>query len=162
MPPRLAPVVDRDDRTVRLEQDHDFQCGFEHGSELRLRRSELRRLLFDLAPQFELGFLGDRDVAPDTDEAHELAIGAEARLRDRPQPAMFAVPTPVSALERKGLERSFAGDALGNDPLDVVGMDARTPVERACRFEVAIGSACEFGIGFVDEIAGAIEPRHPH
>ena len=45
---------------------------------------------------------------------------------------------------------------------DVVGMDALVPVERPRFLMVAIGAAGEIGIGLVDEIAGAVEPRHPH
>ena len=82
------------------------------------------RLLLDLPAKLELGLLGQRDVGADPDEADQLAVRPEARLRDGAQPAIFAVVAQVAPLEREG-RWSEASPAMlfGDDPLDVVGMD---------------------------------------
>ena len=113
----------RQHRAVGLEQDHHLERRLEHRAELRRRRRQRRGLLVDLAAKLELGLLGQGDVAADADEPDQLPVRAEPRLRDGAQPAIFAVMAQVAALEREALQRGFAGDALGDDPVDVVGMD---------------------------------------
>ena len=91
------------------------------------------------AAKLELRLLGERDVAADADEADQLPVRPEARLRHAAQPAIFAVVAPIASLEREALQRGFAGDALGDDPVDIVGMDPRAPVERPRLLEVQPG-----------------------
>ena len=74
----------------------------------------------------------------DPDEADQLPVRPEPRLRHAAQPAIFAVVPLVAALQREALQRRFAGDALGDDPVDVVGMDPLAPVERPRLLVVAI------------------------
>ena len=108
-----------------------FQDRFEDRAEAALRcaaSSAVRSSTWRL--QFELGLLGDGDVARDPDEADQFPVRPEARLRHAAQPAIFAVAAPIARLERERLQRRLAGDALGDDPVDVVGVDPRPPVER--------------------------------
>ena len=71
-----------------------------------------------LGAQFPFG-----DVVGDADEADMLAVRAPARLRDRAQPAPFAVAAAEARLEHEGLERGLAGDRFGLDARLIVGMD---------------------------------------
>ncbi len=158
--PQLAPAVDRDHRAVGLEQHHHLERRLEHRAEPRLAQGQLLRPLLDLAAKLDLGLLGERDVARHPDEADELAVGPEARLRHASQPAVLAVAAPEAALQGEGLEARLAGDALGEDALGVVGVDALPPVVEPR--ELAVAGAEIVHVGVVDEVAGAVEPRHPH
>ena len=98
--------------------------------QLLLRVEQLLRALVDLAAEVELGLLGQRDVARHADEPDQFAVGPEARLRHAAQPPPLAVVALVTRLERERLAARLPGDALGDDPLEVVGMDPLAPVER--------------------------------
>ncbi len=123
---------------------------------------QLVRSLVDLALQVELRLLGQRDVGRNPDEPDQLPVRPEARLRHAAQPAIFAVMPQIPPLKREALARSLPGDALGDDALDILRMDLRTPVEAPRRIRIAARPAGEIGISLVDEIAHAIEPGHPH
>ena len=68
----------------------------------------------------------------------------------------------VARLKRERLQRSFAGKALRDHTIHVVGMNFRAPVEQPSIFGIKTGPAGELRIGVIDEIAPAIEPRNPH
>ena len=115
-----------------------------------------------MAAKLELRFLGKRNVGADADEADEFLVRAEAWLRYRPQPAIFAIIAAVTTLQRESRAGSFARNAFRYDAVDVVWMDPIAPVERARGLQIAPGPAGELGIRFVDEVPDAIQPRDPH
>ena len=90
-PPRRLLAVQLDHRAVGLHQDENFEHRVEDGAEARFAERQLTRLILHHPAKPELGFLGERDVRRDPDEADQLPVGSEARLRNRAEPAPLAV-----------------------------------------------------------------------
>ena len=79
-------------------------------------RSAVRSATRALAASRYLGAqLPFGDVVGDADEADMLAARAPARLRDRAQPAPFAVAAAEARLQHERLQRRLAGDRFGED-----------------------------------------------
>jgi hypothetical protein len=120
----LAPVVDREHGAVGLEQHHHLERRFEDRRGTALAAASSRSAPRPGA-ELELGFLGERDVGRDPDEADSSPSGPEAAAATRCAASDIRRRAACSALEREALARRLAGDALGDDPVDIVGMDSR-------------------------------------
>jgi hypothetical protein len=98
-------------------------------------------------------------VEGDTDKAVVDFCGIERRLRDRAQPAPRSVGPTIACLERERLQRSLPGDRFGDNPVVIVGVEDRPPVESQ---RLVVSDAQKFDVGAVDEAPHPIEPGKPH
>ena len=128
-------------------------------AELVLRLRQFGGALVDQSAKLKLGFLGQRDVVGDADEADRPTIAVLARFGLAAHPP----PLAIGAAEASGcFERLARGNPRGifRDQLrGIFGMDRAVPILFA---NIGLGKSEEVDERLIDEVAAAVGAGDPH